>query len=140
MLARRTRIVLATADLLTAALVVFGVFVGLPTRWWPVDTAAIALVAIEVASGVGLFAGTRWAVRVARAAGALALAMGLFTVTVLALTATWLSGVYGPVGRGGALVLALVAILVFPYLVVLPVAQLLWLQPGDGNPGVPGHL
>jgi hypothetical protein len=140
MLARRTRIVLATANLLTAALIVFGVFVGLPNRWWPVDTAAIVLGAIEVASGVGLFAETRWAVRVARAAGAVALAMGLFTVTVLALTATWLSGVYGPVGRGGAVVLALVAILVFPYLVVFPVAQLLWLRPVEGNSGVPGRL
>ena len=149
MLARRTCIVIGTADVLTAALVVFGVFVGMPTRWWPVDTAAVALVAIELASGIGLFAETRWAVRVARAAGAVALAMGLFTVTVLALTATWLSGVYGPVGRGGAIVLALVAVLVFPYLVVLPVVQLLWLRtagessgPSSGrmNRGLPGRL
>jgi hypothetical protein len=141
MLARRTCIVIGTADLVTAALVAFGVFVGMPTRWWPVDSAAVALVAIELASGIGLFAGTKWAERVARAAGAVALAMGLFTVTVLALTATWLSGVYGPVGRGGAIVLALVAVLVFPYLVVAPVVQLLWLRPGDGvNRGLPGRL
>jgi hypothetical protein len=129
---RRASLVLGIADLVTAALVVFGVFVGLPTRWWPVDSAAVALTALEVASGIGLLAKARWAVRVARTTGAAALAIGLFTVTALAMTASWLSGVYGPVGRGGAIVLALVAVLVLPYLVVLPIAQLLWLQPGAG--------
>lgn len=129
MLPRRTALVIGTADIFTAALVVFGVFVALPDRWWPVDTAAAALTAIEVASGIGLLVGAPWAVRVARAAGAAALALGLFTVTVLAVTASWLSGIYGPVGRGGATVLAFVALLVLPYLVVLPIVQLLWLRP-----------
>jgi hypothetical protein len=49
-------------------------------------------------------------------------------VTVLAVTASWLSGVYGPVGAGGAVVLVLVAALALPYLVVLPVVQLVWLR------------
>ncbi len=59
-----------------------------------------------------------------------ALALGLFAVTVVAVTASWLSGIYGPVGRGGAIILALVAALALPYLVVLPVVQLVWLRPG----------
>ncbi len=141
MLPRRTAIIIAIADLLTAALVAFGVFVGLPTRWWPVDGAALVLVAVELGAGIGLLAGTSWAVRTARIAGVMALAMGLFTVTVLALTASWLSGVYGPVGHGGAIVLALVAVLVFPYLVVVPVVQLLWLRPGaDTSPMASGRV
>jgi hypothetical protein len=58
-----------------------------------------------------------------------ALALGLFLVTVLAVTASWLSGVYGPVGAGGALILTLVAVMALPYLVVLPVVELVWLRP-----------
>src|SRR4029077_14292275 len=113
----------------TAALIAVGVFVGLPARWWPVDTAAIVLTAMEAVAAAGLLAGAPWAARIARLASAIALAMGLFAVTTLAVTASWLSGIYGPVGKGGALLLVFVAALVFPYLVVLPVVQLLWLGP-----------
>jgi hypothetical protein len=141
MLSRRTAITIATVDVLTALLVAFGVFVGLPTRWWPVDTGAFLLAAIDAAAGIGLFARTAWAVRVARVAGVVSLVLGLFTVTVLSLTASWLSGVYGPVGHGGAIVLALVALLVFPYLVVAPVVQLLWLRPAnEGKRMSPGRV
>jgi hypothetical protein len=116
-------------NLATAALVAFGVFVGLKSRWWPVDTAAAALALLQLLSGAGLLASAGWAPKVARAASAVALAMGLFAVTVLAVTASWLGGVYGPVGKGGAIVLVLVAALALPYLVVLPLAQLVWLRP-----------
>jgi hypothetical protein len=117
------------ANVATAALVTFGVFVGLSTRWWPVDVAAALVALLQLSSGVALLASLAWASRIARAASAVSLALGLFAVTVLAVTASWLSGVYGPVGRGGSIVLALVAALVLPYLVVLPLAQLVWLRP-----------
>lgn len=117
------------ANLFTAAVVAFGVFVGLPSRWWPVDTGACVLIATQAASGVALLASLSWAPRMARAAAGVALALGLFTVSVLAVTASWLSGIYGPVGKGGAVVLALVAALALPYVVVVPVAQLVWLRP-----------
>ena len=48
--------------------------------------------------------------------------------TLLAVTASHLAGLYGPVGRGGALILAVVGLLVVPYLVLLPVAQLVTLR------------
>jgi hypothetical protein len=114
--------------LVTAALIVLGVFVGLPARWPPVDVPAIVLIAFKLVSGVSLIARARWAPRMATAGAALALALGLALVTGLALTASWLSGVYGPVGRGGALLLTFVAALALPYLVVLPVVQLVWLR------------
>ncbi|HEY5242323.1 MAG TPA: hypothetical protein VIJ22_12680, partial [Polyangiaceae bacterium] len=112
MLSRRAALVFGIADLLTAAVISLGVFVALPSRWWPVDSAAAALTALQVAAGAGLVAGTTWAERAARVASAVALALGLFLVTVLAVTASWLSGVYRPVGTGGAIILALVAIMV----------------------------
>lgn len=126
---RRVAIVFGVADLLTAALVTLGVFVGLPARWVVVDVTAGALVALKVASGVLLMVRARRAHTMAIAAAVVALALGLALVTTLALTASWLSGVYGPVGRGGALLLALVAALALPYLVVLPAAQLFWFLP-----------
>lgn len=135
---RSTALVLGFANALTAGLVVFGVFVALPTRWLPVDGAAAVLALIQGASAVGLLGGASWAAPVARAAGAIALGLGLLAVTALATTASWLSGVYGPVGRGGSIVLALVAALVFPYLVVLPVVQLLHLRaPPRNAPAAP---
>ena len=128
MLSRRAALVFGIADLVTAAVLVIGVFVGLPSRWAPVDATAIVLTGAQVAAGIGLLAGKSWAPRVARAASALALALGLAIITVLAVTASWLSGVYGPVGAGGAVVLVLVAALALPYLVVMPVVQLVWLR------------
>jgi hypothetical protein len=128
MLSRRAALVFGIADLVTAAVLVIGVFVGLPSRWAPVDATAILLTGAQVAAGVGLLASKSWAPRVARAASALALALGLALITVVAVTASWLSGVYGPVGAGGAVVLVLVAALALPYLVVMPVVQLVWLR------------
>lgn len=135
MLSRRAALVFGIANLLTAAVVGAGVFVALPARWAPVDWAAAGLVALEFAAGAGLVTRMTWGERVARAASAVALALGLFLVTVLAVTASWLSGVYGPVGAGGGIILALVAGLALPYLVVLPVVQLVWLKPGPKGDG-----
>ena len=127
MLSPRAARVFGIANLLTAALILLGVFRGLPTRWAVVDVPAAALAALEVASGAGLLRSAHWAVRLARATSAFALALGLSLVTVLALTASWLGGLYGPIGAGGAVVLALVAALALPYLVVAPLVELVWL-------------
>jgi len=124
-MARRT---FAALDLLVAVLLALGVFRGLPDRWWPVDTGAMVLVAMFVASAVGLFRDAPWGRKVARAASTTTLLVGLALVTILALTASYLGGVYGAVGRGGSLILLFVAATALPYLVVFPAAQLLWLR------------
>jgi hypothetical protein len=123
------RVTFGVAHVVTALVIAIGVFAALPSRWWPVDTAAGLLLVLQVAAAAGLLLAAPWAERVARATCAVALALGLFLVTVLAVTAGWLSGVYGPVGRGGSIVLALVAALALPYVVVLPVVELVWLRP-----------
>lgn len=126
---RTASVLFGVADVLTGGLVAVGVFAGLPARWWPVDAGGALLASLDVAAGVALLAGVRWAPHLVRAACAVALALGLFTVSAAAITASWLSGVYGPVGKGGALILGLVAALVLPYAVALPLAQLVWLRP-----------
>jgi hypothetical protein len=116
-------------DLVSAALIYLAVFQGLPSRWWPVDTAAAIVMALFAGAGLGLLGNASWAPKVAWLASAVSLVLGILLVATLALTASFLSGVYGPVGRGGALILGLAAALALPYLVVLPSAQLVWLGP-----------
>jgi hypothetical protein len=124
----RGRLAFGFLDLVAACLVAIGVFRGLPSRVWAVDGCAAAVVALLAVSGVGLMLGARWAPRVARATSMIVFAIGLALVATLALTASYLAGIYGPVGKGGAVILTLVAALALPYLVVLPASQLLWLR------------
>ena len=119
---------LGGADLLVGVLLLGGVWVALPARWWPVDVLGTLLGAAFVVTGVGLVIGAPWAERAGVLTGRVALALGLSLVTLLAVTASHLAGLYGPVGRGGALILAVVGLQVVPYLVLLPVAQLVTLR------------
>ena len=121
-------IAFGATDIATAAVVGLGVFGGLPSRWAPVDVPAALLCALMVTAGAGLLAGARWATAVARVAAAVALGLGLVLIALLVLSVGYLSGLYGPVGRGGAVILALVAALALPYLVALPAGQLVWLS------------
>ena len=114
------------ADLASAAVIYLGVFQGLPSRWWLVDGAAVAVIALFAGAGLGLLGRAAWGPKLAWIASAVSLLLGILLVATLALTASFLSGIYGPVGRGGALILALTAALAIPYLVVLPAAQLVW--------------
>ena len=116
-------------NLAVAALVAWGVFRGLPTRWWVVDGGAVIVCALMAGSGVALLADHRSKELVTRVAGFGVLALGLAVFAALALTASWLYGVYGPVGKGGAALFALVALLVFPYVIVLPAVLLAWVGP-----------
>ncbi len=123
------RIGFGIANLLTSALVAFGVFRGLPTRWWLVDAGAFVIVALLGAAGAALVTDHRWKEPLVRVASAVALVLGLALFATLAITASWLAGVYGPIGKGGAAIFLLVAALVLPYLVVLPAVELAWIGP-----------
>jgi hypothetical protein len=124
---RTVAIAFGAVDVISAILLFIGVFEALPARYWLVDSGAALLIALFAAAGAGLLADTPWARRAALAASIASLALGLLLVTTLALTASYLSGIYGPVGRGGALILGLIAALALPYLVAIPLAQLAWL-------------
>jgi len=116
--------VLGAVDVLVGVGLVAAIFGALPARWWPVDVGGSVVAAAFVASGVGLVLGKRWGVIVGRVVAGVVLSVGLALVTALAVTAAHVAGLYGPVGRGGAVLLGLVAALVLPYLVMVPAAQL----------------
>jgi hypothetical protein len=126
--------IFGSIDLVAGLVIALGVFVGLPARWWVVDAPAAALVALLGGAGIGLVGRLPWGERVARVASIVALVIGLVLVTTLAVTASYLAGIYGAVGRGGSVILTLVAALALPYLVALPAAQLLWLGPARPRP------
>lgn len=128
-MSKRARIAFGVTNAGVAALVAWSVFRGLPTRWWVVDDGAFLIVVLMAASSVALLANHRLAEPITRAAAAVTLLLGLASFATLALTASWLYGVYGPVGKGGSALFTLVALMVFPYLVVLPAALLAWVGP-----------
>lgn len=121
------RIGFGIANLFVAVLAYGGIFRGLPSRWLPVDLAGIVIIALMGASGVALVFNRRGALPLARIASLIVLAIGMLLFAALVLTASWLAGVYGPIGRGGAAIFALVSAMVLPYAIVLPAAELLWL-------------
>lgn len=121
------RIGFGVANLFVAVLAYGGIFRGLPSRWLPVDLAGVVIIALMGASGVALVANRRGAAQLARIASIVVLAIGMILFAALVLTASWLAGVYGPIGRGGAAIFALVSAMVLPYTIVLPAAELLWL-------------
>lgn len=131
MLSRNVAYVFAGIDVLTAVLVGFGVFVALPSRYWPIDLVATLVILGQLAAAGALFAQVPWARLAAAITSLVTLVLGLAFVSALALTASWLSGVYGPVGRGGGIILILVAVLSLPYLVALPAVQLFYMRPRD---------
>lgn len=126
------RVLFGTLNLVAALVTLIGVFQGLPARWLPVDLPAAVVALLLAAAGGGLLASAPWGDRVARIASMVTLGAGLVLVALLVFTASYLNGIYGPVGHGGALILILVAALALPYLVAFPAAQLLWLGPGGG--------
>jgi hypothetical protein len=129
MTSRRADLVFAAVDIGTAVAIVVAIFVCLPIRYAPVDWTSGVLAALQGIAGVGLLLGSPWRIGFARVASAITLGLGLVTVTMLLVTATWLGGVYGQVGRGGAIVLGIAAAVILPYLILFPLFELGWLEP-----------
>lgn len=117
-------------QLAVSVLLMAGIWLGLPARYAVVDVLGTGVAALYAVAAFGLLSGAKWGRFVAGAASYVALALGAVTVSLLAMSAAQLAGLYGPVGSGGALLLGTVALLVLPYLVALPAVQLALLRRG----------
>jgi len=122
----RMRWFFAVSNFVTATLVFLAVFEGLPTRWWPIDGAGGVVAAAYVVTGIVMIRPVRFSDWIVRVLCGLILAIGLGLIAILAISASHLAGIYGPIGRGSALLLLLVLALAIPYLVALPAAQLIF--------------
>jgi hypothetical protein len=120
------RLAFAVVNLLVAALVALAVFVGLPVRWWVVDTSAILITLALIASAVALSVNAGFSSLAVRIGAWSLLGIGLALLAVLVLTAAYLRATGGALGTRGVLGFALAAALVLPYFVVYPALQLGW--------------
>ena len=118
----------ALAQLLVGVLLLVAVWTLLPARYLPIDALGSVLGAVCVVSGAGLLSGAAWGLRLARVVSIATLVCGLGLTSALAVTVAHLAGSYGPVGAGGAALMAVIAALLLPYLVGLPLLQLTWLR------------
>ena len=123
----RLRLV-AVAQLLLGVLLLLAVWRLLPARWAPVDALGTALALGCLFGGGALLSGARVGPRAARVVSVVTLGVGLLVTSALCVTVAHLVGSYGPVGQGGAVLMGVIALLVLPYLVALPLLQLLWLR------------
>jgi len=129
---RSKRLLLIFLQFGLGLLLLGGIWIALPARWWPVDTVGSALAAAFTLGSLGLLLRKRWGRLLSLIACWLTLLGGMAAVTALCFTAAHLSGLYGPVGAGGALLMVSVAALLLPYLIALPVLQLFLLRKLDG--------
>ncbi|MFO0679653.1 MAG: hypothetical protein U0169_24205 [Polyangiaceae bacterium] len=88
---------------------------------------ALVLAGTSALSGVALLVAPERGRKVARLAATALLVTGVLSVLALVGAIAFLSEVSGPVGTGGVLIFTLLTVLVVPYVVVLPLAQLVWL-------------
>lgn len=122
--ARTPRPALAIYSFFLAAVVGFVAFRVLPVRVAAVDAVAGALLAIRVASGLGLLHGSERGRRLAIAVAIATLVVGMIATTLVAASASIVAGIYDSVGKGSAVVFALGVLLFVPYLVVFPALEL----------------
>ncbi len=116
--------VLGGVDLAVGLLLLGAIWFALPARWLPLDIGASLLALGFLVAGATLLARKAWALKLARILGLALLVAGASLVTALALAASDLYGRYGPVGMGGGLILFVVFLLLLPYVVIFPAAQL----------------
>lgn len=119
---------IAASQLFLALLLLGGVWIALPARWLWVDVPGTALALGCALVAVALMMRVPWARRLARMLLWIELVCGSACVSLLALSVAQLAGSYGPVGAGGAVLMATIALLIFPYLVAFPALQLAWLR------------
>ena len=121
-------IAISCAQAVLAVLLLGGIWLGLPARWWPVDVLGSALGGAALVAAALVAAGKPFGLRWAGYVIWAELALGTLVVTLLCASMAQLAGSYGPVGSGGALLMGTILALILPYLVVLPVLQLRWVR------------
>ena len=127
----RPRRVMSVLNVGTGLLLLGGIWGGLPVRWSPVDIPGTLLTLLFFASGVALWRGQPGSRKLGLVVAGISLVAGTVLGTTLMVTTGTLAGLYGPVGAGGAIILAAAFFLLVPYLVVFPASQIYFLLGHD---------
>lgn len=121
------RLGFALGNLVPALVLGLGCY-ALPLRWWGMDVPiTLVVLGLCASSGVALWK-PALAHRVLRIAAVALLLVGMALVAAFALCIAFLSGIHGPFGAFGSLLMGLVILLLLPYALVYPALQLWWLE------------
>ncbi len=118
---------LASLNLLPAVVLALGAW-ALPARYWPLDGLVAFTVAALLLSSGAVFLRLGWAPRGLLAAAWVLLVTGALLVAGFALSFAFLSGVQGPFGKMGSVLMVLVLLLLTPYTLLYPCLTLWWLR------------
>lgn len=124
----RVRIAFGVANVVTALVLLVGVFALVRPRFWGLDVPATLIALVELVSAVALFARLPWALGALRVAAWTSLSLGLALLGAVVLSMAFLRAIHGDYGAVALAVSGLVVALLVPYVVVLPALQLLWLK------------
>jgi hypothetical protein len=123
----RIRIAFGVLNALAGLVVLVGVFLVAQPRYWVLDLPALLIGGAQLVSTIGLLAKRRWALRALAVAAWLSLVLGLMVVFAIVLSMVFLRSIHGDYGLAGLAVSGLIVALLVPYVVVVPVLELLWL-------------
>jgi hypothetical protein len=126
MRAMNLRLGFALGNLLPALVLGAGCY-ALPLRWWGMDVPVALVVLGLLASTAIALRKPSLAPRVLRFAALALLVLGLGLLAAFGLCVAFLSGIHGPFGAFGSLLMGLVVLLITPYAVLYPAFQLWWL-------------
>jgi hypothetical protein len=114
-------------DLVFAAVYGWFGFVFTPGRSAVFNAVLGLVVAVLALAGIGLIAGVRWARALGVLASILLLAFAAVVVSLLVASSAYLSGIYGAIGRGMAVITLIIAAVVVEAFALLPLFQLRFL-------------
>jgi hypothetical protein len=127
-------------DLAGAGLYGYLFFGLVPSRHGGFSLLAAVVCAGLALGGIGMLSRKRAGFIIGAVGSALLLLSGLFIILGLATSAAYLSGIYGGFGRGSAVVLVVLCLLVFIVICLLPALQLRWVlkrvRRGTGGKGL----
>jgi hypothetical protein len=98
-----------------------------PSRSPAFNAALVGVIALLLASGVSLLAGFRWARRLGLVAGCVLLGFAGLVIAGLVASAAYVRGIYGPLGRGVAVLALCLAALALELLALIPLFQVRFL-------------
>jgi hypothetical protein len=102
-------------------------FALVPGRSTAFNAALAAVVLLLLASGVSLLVGARWARRLGVVAAAALLVFAAVVISGLTMSAAYVRGIYGPLGRGVAVLAVCAAALAVEIFALVPIFQLRFL-------------
>jgi hypothetical protein len=130
----RVRVAFGVLNVVSAAVLLVGVFVVAEPRFWALDVPALLMALVELASAVALLARLPWALGVLSVAAWVSFVLGLALVFLIVISMVFLRAIHGDSGVAALAVSGLVVALLVPYVVLLPALELLWLKGQRAEP------